>query len=64
MCYDRAIKISQEVINMTNRLKRTAAAATATVMCLSAMVGSAFAASPSFTDVPESHWAYSYVAVS
>lgn len=46
---------------MTNRLKRTAAAATATVMCLSAMVGSAFAASPSFTDVPESHWAYSYV---
>lgn len=46
---------------MTNRLKRTAAAATDTVMCLSAMVGSAFAASPSFTDVPESHWAYSYV---
>lgn len=46
---------------MTNRLKRTAAAATAIVMCLSAMVGSAFAASPSFIDVPESHWAYSYV---
>lgn len=46
---------------MTNQLKRTAAAALATATCLSAMVGSAFAASPSFTDVPESHWAYTYV---
>ena len=46
---------------MNSKVKRAAAVALATVTCLTTMVGSALAASPTFKDVPESHWAYSYV---
>lgn len=46
---------------MNGTLKRAAVAALATVTCLSAMVGTAFAAPASFTDVPDNHWAYSYI---
>lgn len=46
---------------MKSKVKRAAAVALATATCLTTMVGSALAASPTFRDVPESHWAYSYV---
>lgn len=46
---------------MKSKLKRGAALLLATATCLTTMVGSALAASPTFKDVPETHWAYSYV---
>lgn len=46
---------------MKTKVKRAAAVALATATCLTTMVGSALAASPTFKDVPETHWAYSYV---
>lgn len=46
---------------MKSKLKRGTALLLATATCLTTMVGSALAASPTFKDVPETHWAYSYV---
>ena len=46
---------------MKSKLKRGAALLLATATCLTTMVGSALAASPTFKDVPETHWAYTLV---
>lgn len=46
---------------MKSKLKRGAALLLATATCLTTMVGSALAASPTFKDVPETHWAYALV---
>lgn len=46
---------------MKSKLRRTAAVVLASAACLTTMAGSALAASPTFKDVPETHWAYSYV---
>lgn len=46
---------------MKSKLRRTAAVVLASATCLTTMAGSALAASPTFKDVPETHWAYSYV---
>lgn len=46
---------------MKSKLKRGAALLLATATCLTTMVGSALAASPTFKDVSETHWAYALV---